>query len=472
MKVIHVSAECYPAAKVGGLADVVGALPKYQTNLNYESAVIMPYYNNKYAKETEYTTDYTSSVDLADKNYKATVQKVKNSYKDLGFHLYQVKIEHLLDRGNVYGYDDDTERFIAFQKVVLDWVLQFNSAPEVIHCHDHHTGLIPFMLTQCTKYKSMRGIPTVFTIHNAGYQGEFSFEKLAYLPEYDLEQSGILEWDYAINPMAAAIKACWRYTTVSPNYMTELPHAATGLDWLFDTEREKSVGILNGIDAEVWDPSTDPMIAKNFSEKTVEAGKKANKLAICKKFGLDPKKPLVAFIGRLVYQKGADIMAGIFDRALEANDINGLVLGSGDSHAEFLLNDLKDKYPGRYNTFIGYDEELSHLIYAGADFLIMPSRFEPCGLNQLYALRYGTIPVVRTTGGLKDTVKDIGEKGGFGIRHEHVTVEDVALAITRANKLYHDTKEFKRIQNEIMKIDNSWENSAKEYIDLYNLIAK
>ncbi len=472
MKVIHVSAECYPAAKVGGLADVVGALPKYQTYLGYESAVVMPFYKNKYVKSTKYTTDYVCNVDLAEQSFKAKVLKVDNSFEELGYHLYQVEIENLLDKKNVYGYDNDTERFIAFQKVVLDWILQFIKAPNVIHCHDHHTGLIPFMLTQCTKYKSMRGIPTVFTIHNAGYQGEFSFEKLAYLPEYNLEQSGLLEWDYAINPMAAAIKASWRYTTVSPNYMNELPHAATGLDSLFDAEREKSVGILNGIDAEIWNPFSDKMIAKNYNVKTVESGKKANKAELCKKFNLDPKKPLVAFIGRLVYQKGADIMAGIFDRALDANDINGLVLGSGDPHAEHLLNELKNKYPGRYNTYIGYDEELSHLIYAGADFLIMPSRFEPCGLNQLYALRYGTVPVVRTTGGLKDTVKDIGEKGGFGIRHEHVTVDDVALAITRANKLYNDTLEFKRIRTEIMKIDNSWESSASEYIELYNLISQ
>ncbi|NIJ44261.1 starch synthase [Wenyingzhuangia heitensis] len=472
MKVIHVSAECYPAAKVGGLADVVGALPKYQTNLGYEAAVVMPFYDNKYAKETKYKTDFRCKVSLAKNKYKAKVYRVENSFKELGYHLYQVQIEGLLDRENVYGYEDDTERFIAFQKVVLDWILQFENAPKVIHCHDHHTGLIPFMLTQCIKYQSMRSVPTVFTIHNAQYQGEFSFEKLEYLPEYNLEQSGVLEWDYAINPMAAAIKACWRYTTVSPNYMNELPYAATGLDWLFDTEREKSVGIINGIDTDVWNPSSDKMIAKNFTVRTVEAGKKANKQLICEKFDLDPEKPLVAFIGRLVYQKGADIMAGIFDRALDANDINGLVLGSGDPHAEYLLNELKDKYQGRYNTFIGYDEELSHLIYAGADFLIMPSRFEPCGLNQLYALRYGTIPVVRTTGGLKDTVKDIGEKGGFGIRHEHVTVDDVALAITRANKLYNNTAEFKRIRKEIMKIDNSWENSANEYIELYNLIAQ
>jgi len=472
MKVIHVSAECYPAAKVGGLADVVGALPKYQTNLKHEASVIMPFYDNKYAKSVTYETDFNCNVALGENIYKATVLKVKNSFKELGYNLYQVQIENLLDRENVYGYEDDTERFIAFQKVVLDWILQFQHKPKTIHCHDHHTGLIPFMLTQCLAYQSIKSIPTIFTIHNAEYQGEFSFDKLSYLPEYNLEYSGILEWDYAINPMAAAIKACWRYTTVSPNYMNELPHSATGLDWLFDNERDKAAGILNGIDTDIWNPSTDTMIAKKFNVKTVESGKKENKLALCKKFNLDPKKPLVAFIGRLVYQKGADIMAGIFDKALDINDVNGLVLGSGDPHAEYLLNELKDKYPGRYNTFIGYDEELSHLIYAGADFIIMPSRFEPCGLNQLYALRYGTIPVVRTTGGLKDTVKDIDEKGGFGIRHEHVTVENVTEAITRANKLYNTTKEFKRIRKSIMTIDNSWENSATEYIELYNLISQ
>lgn len=470
MKVIHISAECYPAAKVGGLADVVGALPKYQTLQNYEAAVVMPYYNNAFSKSTTYESDFESEISIATNTYKTSVLKVKDSFKNLGYHLFQIKIENLFDTENVYS-ENDTERYITFQRAVLDWILQFEQAPNVIHCHDHHTGLIPFMLTQCYKYSDLKTVPTVFTIHNAGYQGEFSFEKLNYLPEYNLEHSGLLEWDYSINPMAAAIKACWRYTTVSPNYMNELPYAATGLDALFDNERSKSVGILNGIDTDVWNPATDKMITKNYTTKNVGVGKQENKALICKKFNLDPNKPLVAFIGRLVYQKGADIMAGIFDRALEANDINGLVLGSGDSHAEFLLNELKEKYPGRYNTYIGYNEELSHLIYAGADFLIMPSRFEPCGLNQLYALRYGTIPVVRTTGGLKDTVKDIGEKGGFGIRHEHVNVDDVALAITRANKLYNDTKEFKRIRKEIMSIDNSWENSALEYIELYNQIS-
>ena len=470
MKIIHVSAECFPAAKVGGLADVAGALPKYQTLQNCEAAVILPYYHNKFGKSTKYEVDFETDITLEHKN-KAKVLKVKNSFDQLGFQLYQVKIDHLFDKSEEVYNELDTERFIAFQRIVLDWILQFSSPPKVLHCHDHHTGLIPFMLTQCKKYKSIRSTPTVFTIHNAGYQGEFSFEKLHYLPEYNLENSGLLEWDYTINPMATAIKTCWKYTTVSPNYMTELPYAATGLDSLFDNEREKSVGILNGIDTDVWNPSTDKMLIKNYNTHNVGIGKQSNKEYLCTKFNLDPKKPLVAFIGRLVYQKGADIMAGIFDRALEANDINGLVLGSGDSHAEFLLNNLKDKYQGRYNTYIGYDEELSHQIYAGADFLIMPSRFEPCGLNQLYALRYGTIPVVRTTGGLKDTVKDIGEKGGFGIRHEHVTIDDVALAITRANKLYNETKEFKRIRKEIMEIDNSWENSAKEYIELYNQIS-
>lgn len=471
MRVIHMSAEGYPAAKVGGLADVVGALPKYQTSLGYEAGVILPFYDNAFGKSSTYTTDFVCEVTLGELKYSAEVLKLENSMEQFGYYLYQVKIEGLLDRPNVYGYEDDTERFVAFQKVALDWILQFEKAPEVIHCHDYHTGLVPFMMTQCFKYKALRSVPTIFTIHNAEYQGQFPFEKLSYLPEYDLTQSGLLEWDYSVNPMAAAIKACWRFTTVSPNYLTELPYSSTGLDWLFDTEREKSVGILNGIDTAVWNPSSDEMIAYQYSNENVEEGKQQNKRVLCEKFDLDPSKPLVAFIGRLVYQKGADIMAGIFDRSLDVNDINGLVLGSGDPHAEQMLRDLKTKYPKRYNSFIGYDEKLSHQIYAGADFLIMPSRFEPCGLNQLYALRYGTIPVVRNTGGLKDTVKDIGEKGGFGIRHEHVTIEDVALAITRANKLYYNTEEFKRIRKEIMNIDNSWENSAQEYIELYNQLA-
>jgi len=468
MRVLHISPECYPITKVRCTAKVVEKLATQQNKLKCDSAVVIPYYDNLYAKNSDFVTVYESKVNLDQKTHKALVYKVRNQTDSLGFDLYQVKIEGLLDRENVHGYEDDIERFIAFQKVVLDWLLQSDQKPKAIHCHDSQTGLTPFMLSQCYKYESLKNIPTIFTIHNIDNQGEFSFDKLSYLPKYNLNKSEILEWDFTINPMAAGIKSCWKYTTVTPNFMNKLPYEATGLDSLFDNERNKGVGILNGIDANVWNPSTDKMIAENFDSRTVEIGKKANKLALCEKFDLDPKKPLIAFVGRLVYDKGADVMVDFLDRSLRAYNINILILGCGDSRAESSLKELKEKYPHRYNTLIGFDETVSHLIYAGADFLIMPDRFEPCVLNQFFALRYGTIPLVRS----KESLKSIEENTGFEILHEHADVEDVALAISRANELFYDNKKFERIRKEIMNIDSSWENAASEYIELYDLVCQ
>jgi len=239
---------------------------------------------------------------------------------------------------------------------------------------------------------------------------------------------------------------------------------------LLAQERAKSVGILNGIDNDVWNPSADAMLEKQFSIKTVEAGKKANKAALCSVFNLDAEKPLYTFIGRLVGEKGADLLPDIFYNALhQANgDINVLVLGSGDPQVEGRLNHLKDVFPGNYNAYIGYNEQLSHQIYAGADFLLMPSRVEPCGLNQMYALRYGTIPIVRRIGGLKDTVIDIGD-AGFGICHDQTSVWDVNHAMGRAYELYLDKKKVKEIRKFMMQLDHSWDNAAQQYIDLYQI---
>jgi starch synthase len=212
------------------------------------------------------------------------------------------------------------------------------------------------------------------------------------------------------------------------------------------------------------------MITKNFNKRTASSGKQNNKQFLCKKFNLDPKKPLFAFIGRLVGEKGAEILPDIFDRILKETTLeaNILVLGSGDKEVEKALNSLKNSYVGSYNTFIGYDEILSHIIYAGADFLIMPSRVEPCGLNQMYSLRYGTIPIVRSIGGLKDTIVDISEKDGFGIRHENTEVNEAVAAIKRALNLYNDQPRFNKTRKQIMQIDHSWDNAANNYIELYN----
>ncbi|RYG19629.1 MAG: glycogen synthase [Chitinophagaceae bacterium] len=468
MEIIHFSAECYPVAKVGGLGDVVGALPKYQNKLGHVAKVVMPAYSTKFLYENQFEVVYDGWLRLGNDNLHARIFREKTN--KLGFDLFLVHISGLLDREKVYGYDDDAERFLAFQIASLDWIAQWEHKPNVIHCHDHHTGLIPFMVGNCHQYRHLNHIPTVLTIHNAQYQGQFGWDKLYYLPAFDLRNSNKLDWSNAINPLASAIKCAWRVTTVSPSYLDEISFQANGLESLLAQERGKSAGILNGIDNDVWNPAKDPMLTKGFTNKTVENGKKTNKEALCNVFNLDKTKPLYTFIGRLVGEKGADLLPDIFYNALQQSEgaINILVLGSGDSQVESRLNELKSQFEGNYNAYIGYNEALSHQIYAGADFLLMPSRVEPCGLNQMYALRYGTIPIVRRIGGLKDTVMDIGD-GGFGICHDQTNMWDVGHAIGRAYSLYLDEKKRKEIRKFIMSLDHSWDRAAQQYIDLYQL---
>lgn len=468
MEIIHLSAECYPIAKVGGLGDVVGALPKYQNKLGHVAKVVMPAYQTKFMQENEFEVVYDGWGKLGFRTFPVRIFREKTN--KLGFDLFLVHIEGLLDRPLVYGYEDDTERFLAYQIAVLDWIAQWEHSPDVIHCHDHHTGLVPFMAAYGEQFRKLNQVPTILTIHNAQYQGQFGWDKLHYIPAFDLWKTGQLDWRGAINPLAAAIKCVWRLTTVSPSYLDEISYRANGLEDLLAQERSKSFGILNGIDNEVWNPQTDTMLPKNYTIRTVDAGKRANKEALCKIFNLDPEKPLFTFIGRLVGEKGADLLPEIFYNALISynNQINILVLGSGDPQVEGRLAQLKDAFPGNYNAYIGYNEELSHQIYAGADFLLMPSRVEPCGLNQMYALRYGTIPIVRRIGGLKDTVVDIGD-GGFGVCHDQTSAWDVGHAIGRAFELYSDAKHVKGIRKFIMQLDHSWDKAAQEYIDLYHI---
>ncbi|WP_299311577.1 glycogen synthase [uncultured Aquimarina sp.] len=464
MKVLHTSLECYPLAKVGGLGDVVGSLPKYLTDLDCVTEVIIPFFDNEKINDLSCEEVYNGSLDLGKNTFDFSIKKVLSV--DFGFQIYLVDQEELLHRPNVYSYEDDTERFLAFQLAVLNWLLDTETKPDVIHCHDHHTGLIPFLISQVNKYNSLIDISTVLTIHNAQYQGQFSYDKLDYIPQFDLANIGLLDWDHCINPLASGIKCAWRVTTVSPSYMDELQHQANGLEGLLSHEKAKCVGILNGIDHDTWNPETDPMVVKNYGTKNIISGRKANKEWLCQEFNFDLNKPLFAFIGRLVYEKGADLLPAIIAEALQHLDVNILILGSGNSEIESRLLEVKQHFPNTYNTYIGYDEKLSHIIYAGADFLIMPSRVEPCGLNQMYALRYGLIPIVRRTGGLKDTVIDIGNKG-FGICLDRANVEDVYYSIRRGVEFYNDQKFYRKTQKEILKIDHSWNNSAKQYIELY-----
>ena len=466
MEIFHISAECYPVAKVGGLADVVGALPKYLNKTGHVAKVVVPGYDIKFTQENEFDAVHKGLLKLGWFQFSYTILKEKTN--KLGFELYLIAIPELFDRPNVYSYEDDTERFTAFQIAFLNWLTETNQKPDVIHCHDHHTGLIPFMVQFCFNYQHLKHTPTVLTIHNGQYQGWFGFDRIHYIPDFEKGKMGFLEWGGIINPLASGIKCAWKVTTVSPSYLDEISENANGLEHLLRFERYKSLGILNGIDTDVWNTQTDDMLQTNYTIKGFKKGKEANKAFLCEQFNLDPKLPLFTFIGRLVGEKGADLLPQICSVALNEfhQKLNILILGSGDPNIERGLQSLQNFYHGNYNAYIGYNEKLAHIIYAGADFLLMPSRVEPCGLNQMYALRYGTIPIVRRTGGLKDTVLDIGD-GGFGICHNETSVFDVTHSMYRAIVLYDDAKSFDAVRKTCMQIDHSWDKVAEEYSTVY-----
>ena len=297
-----------------------------------------------------------------------------------------------------------------------------------------------------------------------------NWDKASYLPAWNSQQWGKLDWQNRINPLACAVKCANSVTTVSYSYLDEMRSSANGLENLFEYERGKCTGILNGIDDVVWNPATDTYIDDKFNTKTAADGKLANKKMLCNEFNLDVEKPLFIFIGRLVHEKAADLLPqAIYDSIYNMEGkMNFLILGSGDPHVEWELANMNMPLAGYYNSKIGYNEKLSHQMYAGADFLLMPSRVEPCGLNQMYAMRYGTIPIVRNTGGLRDTVKDLGEEGGYGILFNDAKVWDITYSIHRALQLYAVPRQMKSTRNKIMELDNSWENSARQYINLYS----
>jgi starch synthase len=467
MRVYHLAAECYPVAKVGGLADVVGALPKYEKIAGIDAAVVMPYYDRKFARENTFDVVFKAITLLGTRRLYFEV--LKETTDKLGFELYLIRIPGLIDREEVYQYPDERDQFIAFQLAFLDWISYSQQSPDIIHCHDHHMGLVPFLLYYSKLYNRLANTPTIFTIHNGQYHGVFGWEKLSYLPEIDLSKTGLLEWNGAINPLAAAVKCCWKYTTVSPSYLDELLVNSNGLEYLFYLEKGKGSGIINGIDPEVWNPKTDPMIPFKFSATKLASGKQKNKEAICERFKISPAKPLISFIGRLVLEKGADLIADAVKRSLAEypGEISFVLLGAGEKEFEKQFLELAALYPGQCNVFIGYDEALAHLIYAGSDFLLMPSRVEPCGLNQLYGLRYGTVPMVRSTGGLKDTVIDFGDEGGYGIRFNDVSIDDICYSVSRAKGLYENNAHLQLLRKRMMALDFSWDRSANEYITLY-----
>ena len=466
MEVVHISAECYPVAKAGGLGDVVGALPKYQNKAGITSKVVMPMYRTPFLYTSDWVVDYKAKAYMGGWEFEYTI--IKEATNKLGFDLFLVDIHGLLDRQKIYGYADDAERFTAFQIAVVHWMSHWNHRPTAVHCHDYHAGLIPFMMKHCYDYHHLQSVPTVLTIHNAQYQGWMPWAQSMLIPKWDLSKKGLLDWDNCINPLAAAIKCASKVTTVSPSYMQELMHQANGLETLIASEKNKCVGILNGIDHEVWNPVTDPYLTVHFYVDTVTAGKQKNKENICEQFGLDTTKPLFVFIGRLVVEKAADVLPGALQTAVGAYGAKAsyLILGSGDPAVEAGLTNIAYAN-NNIKVSLGYNETLSHQLYAAADFLLMPSRVEPCGLNQLYAMRYGTVPMVRSTGGLQDTVVDMGDAGGYGIRFTHANETDIVHSIGRAIEVFENKTHLLWMRERMMQINHSWEQTVQSYTNVY-----
>lgn len=478
MYIIHLSAECYPAAKVGGLADVVGSLPKYLNQQGQRCSVLMPKYGNHWMETHEFEEVFSGKFMMGGDQTAFSIQKL--IHHDLGFPLFVADIPGRFDRPGVYidpwsshPYWDELERSVSFQIAALEWINSLDSKPDIVHCHDHHTGLVPFMMTQCNRYHKLAMIPTVITVHNAEYHGQYDRESYRLLPAFSYSNIGLLDWDGRLNSLASALKCAWQITTVSENYMKELARNSNGLELLFEQERQKSKGIVNGIDTEVWDPATDELIEVNYSFRNRKKGKSANKQILCDEFGLNPKLPTISFIGRLVREKGADLLPDLFDHFMRSDrEVNFVLLGTGDPALHDIFSRMASDYVGFFDATLAYNERLAHQVYAGSDFILMPSRVEPCGLNQMFAMRYGTIPIVRAVGGLKDTVKDISEEGGYGICFEDFALHEAEGAVNRAIDLYEHEKKFSEVLATVMKLDFSWSNSAKKYINLYTELTK
>ncbi len=466
MTIFHLSTECYPVAKVGGLADVVGALPKYQNKIKEVNAkVVMPWYNKHFVYDYNFEVVFDGFIHQGSNMLQ--VQVMKETTDVLGFELFMVKIPGLLDRENPYGYEDESFQFLAFQQGVLHWLTAMKIRPDVLHCHDYHTGLVPFMIENCEEFEFLKGVKTIGTIHNGEYQGMMSWDMVNYMPAFDHHKWGLLDWNGFINPLASMIKCCSAFTTVSEGYLEELFVSFRGLESLVREEFSKAYGIINGIDTDVWNPQTDPMIDFNFNSKNALKIKKKNKAKLCKEYGLNPELPLFAFIGRFATEKGADLLPDLIWRSIKQSfgGLNIIVLGSGNAYIEQQLKELDSVY-SNFATDIGYKEHLSHKIYASADFLLMPSRVEPCGLNQMYAMRYGTVPVVSYTGGLRDTVKDI-TTGGSGLNFTYPGVDDIIHAMSRGVNIYKNKAQMDELVLSNMKFDFAWEKSAEKYLTLY-----
>jgi starch synthase len=471
--VLFAASECVPFSKTGGLADVVGALPRAIAQLGHQATVYLPLYRQTHLENA--TTVISSITVPFDDRYRFCA--VLDGGQHHGVQYYFIDYPPFYDRDALYGtplgdYHDNPERFALFCRAVLE-ASKILGTPDIFHCHDWQTALIPVLLrTLYDEDPSLSDIPTVFTIHNIGYQGIFSPDTLPLLMlPWDLFTITKLEFFGKVNFLKGALTYSDFITTVSRKYAQEIQTAeyGFGLDGVLKSRNTSLAGILNGVDYDEWHPATDRLIAANYTADSLE-GKQECRRDLLQSFALDAEctVPVIGIVSRFAAQKGFDLIALAADR-LAHEEVKVCVLGSGDKTYEDLFRRLVRQYPGRFAAKFGYDNELAHKIEAGADMFLMPSRYEPCGLNQIYSLKYGTVPVVRATGGLDDTIEpfDVRTGKGTGFKFHEYTPEALLTSVQAALALYAKPKEWRKLMLNGMARDFSWRVAAREYLKIY-----
>lgn len=474
LRILFLSAEVVPYAKTGGLADVAGSLPKAILQLDHDIRVVMPAHRqvDKQRFGLEPALD-PFPIPMDRETQPATIY---GSAMDGTVPIYFVENAHYFDRENIYGYDDDADRFIFFCRAALEMCRHMDWRPDILHCNDWHTGIIPnWMHTIYGEDRFFNDTATVLTIHNLQYQGIFGWRAL--------EVAGIAEHGLVTHPevpqhlneavdlLARGILFADVINTVSPTYAQEIltPEFGEGLDPLLRQRQDDLSGILNGIDTDAWDPATGRQIAVAYDVDSLDR-RVENKLALQAECDLPQSRdvPLIGMITRLADQKGLDILEAAIDQVLSL-DMQFVLLGTGDPHYHAVFRRVADRYPDKVAVYLAFNAPLARKIYAGSDMFLMPSRFEPCGLGQMISMRYGSVPIVRAVGGLADTIHDFdpqtGEGNGFVFRD--YTPQALFDAILRAIETYQDANAWRRLQIRGMQADFSWHSSARQYVDLY-----
>ena len=469
-KIIFAGSECAPFIATGGLADVMGSLPKaLAKNKNNKISAIIPLYSSisqEYREKMKFVTSFNVSV-----GWRLQYCGVFTlDYQGVTF--YFLDNEYYFKReGNIYGFFDDGERYAFFSRALLDTIARLNIYPDILHCNDWQTaGSIIYLKGMYYGDENFRKIKTVYTIHNIEYQGIYSMDTYADLFGFSDNIKNFIEFDGNVNLIKGAIEMSDIVNTVSPTYANEIKYSfyAHGLEGIIERNSHKIYGILNGIDTDFYNPETDKYLFANFSASDI-TNKQICKEELQKMLGLavNNNVPIVAIISRLVSHKGLDIVRDTIENLL-ATDVQVVILGKGETSYENYFLSLANTYKGKCATIIAYNQDLSRKIYSGADIFLMPSKMEPCGLSQMIASRYGTVPVVRETGGLNDSIKNFKGKCGNGFTFANYCSVDLLSTLTKAVKTYQDKQVWGELVARVIKKDFSWKVSAKEYQKLYD----